>query len=86
MESDGRDLLQTPEQALISVIHRRNRLRFHGRRLGCLGRIRRRVANLPLPSILLANVQSLKNKWDEVKACISYHQDIKNCNILCFAE
>jgi hypothetical protein len=49
-------------------------------------RIRRRVPNLPLPSVLLANVQSLENKWDELKARISYQQDIKNGNILCFTE
>jgi hypothetical protein len=44
------------------------------------------VANLPLPSILLANVQEVENKSDELKARISYQQDIKNCNILCFTE
>ena len=38
------------------------------------------------PSILLANVQSLDNKLDEVRTRISYQQDIKNCNILCFTE
>ena len=45
-----------------------------------------RVGKLPLPSILLANVQSLDNKLDEVRSRISYQQDIKNCNILCFTE
>ena len=49
-------------------------------------RIRRRVANLPLPSVLLANVKSLKNKWDELKSQISYQRDIQNCSILCFTE
>ena len=39
-----------------------------------------------LPSILLANVQSLDNKLDEVRSQISYQRDIKNCNILCFTE
>ena len=41
---------------------------------------------LPLPSILLANVQSFDNKLDEVRSRISYQRDIKNCNILCFTE
>ena len=49
-------------------------------------RIRQRVANLPVPSVLLANVQSLEKKWDELKASISYQRDIKNCNILCFTR
>ena len=44
------------------------------------------MANLPLPSVLMANVQSLDNKMDELKAHISYHHDIKNCNILRFTE
>ena len=60
--------------------------RLCGRRSGCLVRIRRRVTNLPLPSVLLANVQSLDNKVDKLQACISYQWDIKNCNILCFTE
>ena len=65
---------------------RKRRKRYRGRRSGCLVRIRRRVANLPLPSVLLANVQSLDNKLDELKARLSYQRDIKNCNILCFTE
>ncbi|CDQ73825.1 unnamed protein product [Oncorhynchus mykiss] len=60
---------------------------YRGHRAGCLVRIRRPASgNLPLPSILLANVQSLDNKLDEVRSQISYQQDIKNCNILCFTE
>ena len=86
-ELDKRDLFQTPKQALIPVICRRKRRkRFRGKRSGCLVRNCRRVANLPLPSVLLANVQSLDNKLDKLKASISYQQDIKNCNILCFSE
>ena len=37
------------------------------------------MSNLPLPSVLLANAQS-------VRARISYQQDIKNCKILCFTK
>ena len=86
-ESGGRDiLLQTPDQAQIPMIRWRRKQRFRRKRSGCFARIRRRVANLPLPSVLQTNVQSLENKWDELKACISYQRDIKNCNILCFTE
>ena len=81
-ESDGRDILRIPDQVQIPIIRWRRKRRFCGKRSGCLVRIRRRVANLQFPSVLLANVQSLENKWDELKACISYQQDIKNCNIL----
>ena len=44
------------------------------------------MGKLPLLSILLANVQSLDNKLDEIRSRISYQRDIKNCNILCFTE
>ena len=85
-EQDGKDLLQTPDKALITVIRRRNRRRYRGRSSGCLVRIRRRVDNLTLHLVLLANVQSLDNKIDELQVCISYQRDIKNCDILCFTE
>ena len=71
MAPEGDDLLQTPKQALIPVIHRRRRQRLCGRRFGCLVRIWRRVANLTLPLVLLANVQSLDNQVDELQAHIS---------------
>jgi hypothetical protein len=38
-KSDAKDLLQTPDKALIPVIHRRKRQRYRGRRSGCLVRI-----------------------------------------------
>jgi hypothetical protein len=44
------------------------------------------VDNLPLPSVLLANVQSLENKIGELRSRIAYQLDIKNCNVLCFTE
>ena len=40
----------------------------------------------PLPSVLLADVQSLENKLDELCSRLSYQQDMKNCIILCFTE
>jgi hypothetical protein len=66
-ETEGKDLLQKPDKAHIPVIHRRKRRRYQGPRSGwsgCLVRIRRREGNLPLPSVLLANVQSIDNKID----------------------
>uniref|UniRef100_A0A4W5LBY6 Calcium-transporting ATPase n=1 Tax=Hucho hucho TaxID=62062 RepID=A0A4W5LBY6_9TELE len=35
----------------------------------------------PLPSVLLANVQSLDNKEDEIRARVSFQRDIGDCNI-----
>jgi hypothetical protein len=40
----------------------------------------------PLPRLLLANVQSLDNKVDELRARISFQRDIRDFNILCFME
>ena len=51
--------------------HSQEKETYRGRRPGCLVRIRRRAANLPLPSLLLANVQSLDNQVDELQAPIS---------------
>ena len=64
----------------------KKRRRKRGRRSGSLLRIQRRVSKFPLPSVLLANVQSLKNKIDDLRLRLSPQRDIKNCNILCFTE
>jgi hypothetical protein len=40
----------------------------------------------PVPSILIANVQSLDNKVDEIRERIAFQRDIRGCNILCFTE
>ncbi|KAK1789806.1 hypothetical protein P4O66_015687, partial [Electrophorus voltai] len=36
--------------------------------------------------ILLANVQSLHNKLDNLRARIKFQRDIRNCNLLCFTK
>ncbi len=54
-----------------------------GRRAGIRNRLRKTPLSPPLPSILLANVQSLENKMDDLRARISFQWD---CNILCLTE
>ena len=49
-------------------------------------RLRQRANHPPRPSILLANVQSLDNKVDELRARISFQRDIRDRNILCYTE
>ena len=49
-------------------------------------RLRRRAHRAPLPSILLANVQSLDNKVDEIRARVAFQRDRRDCNVLCFLE
>jgi hypothetical protein len=63
--------------------HRRQRRDTQG---GLLVRLRRRAHHPPLPSILLAYVQYLDNKVDELRLMISFQRDIGACNILCFTE
>ena len=59
----------------------KQRRRKRGRRSGLLVRLRRRAHRAPLPSILLANVQSLDNKVDETRARVAFQRDIRDCNV-----
>ena len=45
-----------------------------------------RLHQPPLPSLLLANMQSLEKKMDDLHPRLSYQCDLKNLNILCFSE
>ncbi len=64
----------------------RRRKTHRGRRAGIRNRLRKRAYSPPLLSILLANVQSLENKMDDLRARISFQWDIRDCNILCLTE
>ncbi len=64
----------------------RRRKKLRGRRAGIRDRLRNRAHSPPLPSILLANVQSLENKMDDLRARTSFQRDIRDCNILCLSE
>ncbi len=66
--------------------NRRRQRKHRGRRAGIRNRLRERAHSPPLPSILLANVQSLENKMDHLRARISFQRDIRDCNILCLTE
>ncbi len=66
--------------------NRRRRRKHRGRRAGIRNRLRERAHSPPLPSILLANVQSLENKMDDLWARISFQRDIRDCSILCLTE
>lgn len=60
--------------------------RPRGKRAGARNRLRARAHRTPLPSILLANIQSLENKLDDLRARIKFQRDIRDCNLLCFTE
>ncbi len=66
--------------------NRRRRRKHRGRRAGIRNRLREKAHCPPLPSILLANVQSLENKMDDLRARISFQRDIRDCNIFCLTE
>ncbi len=66
--------------------HRRQNKKHRGNSAGICNRLRKRAHSPPLPSILLANVQSLENKMDDLRARISFQRDIRDCNIICLTE
>lgn len=51
-----------------------------------LWRTRRRQNRPTLPTILLANVQSLRNKLDDLRARIYFERDTRNCCVFAFTE
>ncbi len=54
--------------------------------IGSSVRLRRRAFRPPLPTILLANVQSLDNKLCELRARISYQRETRECCVICLTE
>ncbi len=66
--------------------HRRRIKKHRGKRAGIRNKLRKRAHSPPLPSILLADVQSLENKMDDLRARISFQRDIRDCNIICLSE
>ncbi len=60
--------------------------KHRGKSAGIRNRLRKSAHSPPLPSLLLANVQSLDNKMDDLRARISFQRDIRDCNIICLTE
>ncbi len=80
------EILRSTELNNDHLNNRRRRRKHRGRRAGIRNRLRKRAHSPPLPSILLANVQSLENKMDDLRARISFQRDIRDCNIFCLTE
>ncbi len=70
----------------VAKARRRRRCRKRGKRAGVLIRLRLRAFRPPLPTILLANVQSLDNKLCELRARISYQRETRDCCVICLTE
>jgi hypothetical protein len=73
-ESNTKVILLSRDQAQVPVILVKKRWKYRGWLSGCLVRICRRVVNQHLPSVLLANVQSLEKypTNETLKTVISY--------------
>ncbi len=65
---------------------RKKRSRKRGKRAGVLVSLRCRAFRPSLPTILLANVQSLDNKLCKLRACISYQWETRDCCVICLTE
>lgn len=65
---------------------RRRRRRKRGKRGGLHARLKARASRPPLPSLLLANVRSLENKLDELRARITSQREIRECCAYIFCE
>ncbi len=76
----------TASEPFVWVAKSRRHRRKRGKRAGVLIRLRRRAFRPPLPTILLANVQSLDNKLCEKRARISYQREIRDCCVICLTE
>lgn len=53
---------------------------------GLLVRLRSRQSKIPLPSIYLANVQSLPNKMDDLLSRIKTQREARDCSVFCLTE
>lgn len=61
--------------------------RKRGRRGGVHQRLRRqRHRRTPLPTVILANVQSLRNKVDELQANVKFLAEYNSARLLAFTE
>ncbi len=80
------EILRSTEADKGCLNNTRRRRKHRGKRAGIRNRLRKRAHSPPLPSILLANVQSLDNKMDDLRARISFQRDIRDCNIICLTE
>ncbi|KAI3375874.1 hypothetical protein L3Q82_003761 [Scortum barcoo] len=57
-----------------------------GKRAGLHARLKARSNRPPLPSLLLANVRSLENKLDELRARITSQREVRDCCALILTE
>lgn len=80
-------LLRQPDEKLGNAGKTRGRRRKRGKWSGVKLRLRKqRLARTPLPLVILGNVQSLRNKLDELQGYVRLQKDYENCGVLAFTE
>ena len=61
------------------------RKRKRGKKGGVRARLRKRKFRPALPSIVTGNCRSLRNKLDELKACVNYRYEYRDSCMMCFS-
>lgn len=80
------DLLDLPIEIDKQNSQNRHTKRKRGKRGGIRQRVRARGTRPPLPTILLSNVRAIRNKMDELEACVRYLYEYRESSLLCFTE
>lgn len=76
---DGKDLTSCMPDFIHRDSNRTSEKRKRGRRGGVKLRLRRQqVSRFPLPSVILGNVQSLRNKLDELQGNVRFQKDFRD--------
>ena len=65
---------------------RKGKQRRRGRKGGVRARWRRRQYRTAMPSVIMGNVRSLRNKIDELEALTRYDYQYRECCYMCFSE
>ncbi|KAI4905306.1 hypothetical protein NFI96_022731, partial [Prochilodus magdalenae] len=82
---EGPEPTTSSEYAYPRIALRRRRRKL-GKRGGLHARLKACASRPPLPSLLLANVRSLENKLDELRARITSQREVRECCALIFSE
>ena len=84
------ELLRLKTSPLISkpniVIPSELKIKKRGRKGGVKTTIKKRLFKPYLPTLILGNIQSIRNKMDRLCGNVSYHQNFRTCSVMCFSE
>lgn len=65
----------------------RNKKRKRGKQGGVGLRLRKlRLTRIPLPMVIMGNVQSLRNKVDKLQGNVRWQKDFRDCCVMAFTE